>query len=331
MSMNKKLNMAIAGVGRIGMTHINTMKHAENVNLLAVVEPNEELGRKVAEQFGCDYYKSIKELAGRPDIEAVNICVPEEYHLSATIEAAEAGKHIMIEKPISKTFEEAEKMIAVCKKENVRLMVAHTCRFIKQYRKIRNEMQAKKIGEFCQVSIRRFAPRTSMDYVKGRVSILYYIAVHDIDAIQWVTGHKIISVFAKKIDKLNAYGEDALCIVFEFDNGACGTMDIGWNFPAAYPGGLTQIDIVGSEGVLFYDMMKEGISEYIQKEVPVSHTNGFLDGKLVGAFADQQKHFADAILNNEEFVVDVNDTAYSVKIIEAIIRSVETGKCVEVN
>lgn len=328
--MNKRLNMAIAGVGRIGMTHINTMKLAENVNLLAVVEPNEELGRKVAEQFGCEYYKSIKELAGRADIEAVNICVPEEYHLFATIEAAQAGKHIMIEKPIAKTFEEAEKMVAVCKEHHVRMMVAHTCRFIGQYKKIRNEMQAKKIGEFCQVSIRRFAPRTSMDYVKGRVSILYYIAVHDLDAIQWVTGQNIVSVFAKKIDKLNAYGEDALCIVMEFDNGACGTMDIGWNFPAAYPGGLTQIDIIGSTGVLFYDMMKEGISEYIQKEIPVSHTNGFLDGKLIGAFTDQLSHFADAILNDIEFVVDVNDTAYDVKVIEAITKSVETGACVRV-
>lgn len=328
--MNKRLNMAIVGVGRVGMTHINTMKLAENVNLLAVVEPNEEHGRKVAEQFGCDYYKSIKELASRHDIEAVNICVPEEYHLSATIEAAESGKHIMIEKPISKTFDEAKEMLAVCKKHNVRIMVAHTCRFIDQYRKIRNEMQEKKIGEFCQVSIRRFAPRTSMDYVKGRVSILYYIAVHDLDAIQWITGHKIISVFAKKINKLNAYGEDALCIVMEFDNGACGTMDVGWNFPVAYPGGLTQIDIVGSEGVLFYDMMKEGISEYIHKEIPISHTNGFLDGKLIGAFADQQSHFADAILNNEKFVVDASDTAYNVKVIEAILKSVETDTCIKI-
>jgi len=328
--MNKRLNMAIAGVGRIGMTHINTMNLTENVNLLAVVEPNEELGRKIAAQFGCDYYKSIRELAARSDIEAVNICVPEEYHLSAAIEAAEAGKHIMIEKPISKTYEEAQKMIAVCKKHNVRMMVAHTCRFINQYRKIRNEMEAKKIGEFCQASIRRFAPRTSMDYVKGRVSVLYYIAVHDLDAIQWVTGHKIISVFARKIDKLNAYGEDGLCILMEFDNGACGTMDIGWNFPPAYPGGLTQIDIVGSEGVLFYDMMKEGISEYIQKEIPVSSSNGFLDGKLIGAFAEQQKHFADAVLNNKEFAVDINDTAYDVKVIEAILKSVETGACTQV-
>ncbi len=328
--MEKLLNMAIAGVGRIGMTHINAMKLAENVNLLAVVEPNEELGRKVAAQFDCDYYKSIKELAARPDIEAVNVCVPEEYHLSATIEAAEAGKHIMIEKPIAKTYEEARKMIDVCKKNNVRIMVAHTCRFINQYRKIRNEMQARKIGEFCQTSIRRFAPRSSMDYIKGRVSILYYIGVHDLDAIQWVTGHKIVSVFAKKVDKLGAYGEDGLSIVMEFDNGACGTMNLGWNFPAAYPLGLTQIDLVGSEGVIFFDMGREGISEFIQKEVPISHTNGFVDGKLIGAFADQLRHFADAILNRADFLVDIDDTAYDVKVIEAITESVNTGACVKI-
>ena len=326
--MSDRLNMAIAGVGRIGATHIFAMSQAENVNLLAVVEPNEELGRKIASQYGCDYYKSISELAAREDIEAVNICVPEEYHLSAAEEAAKAGKHIMLEKPIAKSEAEAQKIIQVAEEHGVRLMIAHTCHFIGGYRKMKNEMDAGKLGQVCQVSIRRFAPRSSMDYVKGRVSILYYIGIHDLDAIQWVTGQKITSVFAKKVSMLSdGYGEDGVSILFGFENGGSGTMELGWNLPASYYGGMTRIDIVGEKGLLSYDMMAEGLYEFVERELPLSTTNGMLDGKMIGAFADQISHFADAVLHDKEFMVESQSVAYSVRVVEAIQRSMATGVC----
>ena len=75
--MSEKLNMALVGVGRIGITHFNTMLQCEKVCLKAIVDSNEEVGRKYAEMYNVDYYKDVSELAGRDDIEAVNICVPD--------------------------------------------------------------------------------------------------------------------------------------------------------------------------------------------------------------------------------------------------------------
>lgn len=324
--MEKKLGMALAGVGRIGVTHLIALKDTENVELKAIVEPNEPVGRKYAEQYKLDYYKSISELRDRPDIEAVDICVPEEYHLSAAIEAAEAGKHIMIEKPIAKTYEEAMNMVEVCKEHNVRLMVAHTCRSIPQYRKLRNELQNGVIGELCEVSIRRYAPRASMEYVKGRVTVGFYIAIHDIDAIMWTTGHKITEVYANKIDKLNAFGEDGFDIVMKFDNGASGTMNMSWFLPSGYPGSVCEIDVLGEKGIVRMQPYESGIMEYTTTVKPVGMTASVIDGKMIGAFADQLEHFADAVLNGTEFRSPAEDVAYSVKVIEAILRSMESGK-----
>jgi myo-inositol 2-dehydrogenase/D-chiro-inositol 1-dehydrogenase len=169
-----------------------------------------------------------------------------------------------------------------------------------------------------------------MEYVKGRVSILYYIGIHDIDAIQWISGKKITSVFAKKIDKLGAFGEDGYALLFTFDNGAAGTMDIGWNFPAAYPVGLTRIDIVGTKGALFFDMAEEGIHAFVDKNVPISPSFGFLGGKMVGAFLDQIQHFAGCLLSGDAFAVDTEEVVYSVKVVEAALRSAESGKLEDV-
>ena len=323
--MSEKLAMAIAGVGRIGVTHLVALKDASNVELKAIVEPNEPLGRKYAEQFHVDYYKSISELKDRPDIQAVDICVPEEYHLSSARDAAEAGKDIMIEKPIAKTYEEAMEMIDICQKCGVRIMVAHTCRSIQAYRIIRNKFQSGSVGELCEVSIRRYAPKTSMEYVKGRVSVGYYIAIHDIDAIMWMTGRKITQVCALKLDKLNAFGEDGFDVVFRFDNGATGTMNMSWILPTGVPGSVCEVDILGDKGLLRMQPYESGMVEYTDRATAISATGSIIDGKMEGAFMDQLEHFADAILNGTPFRSPAEDVAYSVKVIEAILRSMESG------
>lgn len=328
--MSKKLNMAIAGVGRVGITHLIALSQANNVQLMAIVEPVEEVGRKYAEQFHVDYYKSISELAARDDIQAVDICVPEEHHLVAAVEAAQAGKHIMIEKPLAKTTAECEQIIAVCKEHNVRLMVAHTCRSLPAYRKIRNECQEGRIGELCQVSIRRYAMRNAMDFLKGRVTIGYYIAIHDLDAVMWMTGRRITQVYALKIDKLGAYGEDGMDIAMRFDNGASGTMNISWFLPSGFPGDVCEIDLLGTQGVVRMRPYENGLNEYSDKAVSVSLVANTIDGRMMGGFMDQLEHFADAVMQGTEFRSPAEDVSYSVKVIEAILRSVESGQPEEV-
>ncbi|MBQ6510011.1 MAG: Gfo/Idh/MocA family oxidoreductase [Flexilinea sp.] len=324
--MSEKLNMALVGVGRIGITHLNTMLQCEKVCLKAIVDPNEEVGRKYAEMYNVDYYKDVSELAGRDDIEAVNICVPEEYHMVTAIAAAKIGKHIMIEKPLAKTYEECQAMIKAAKENNVRLFCALTCHSMAQYRAVRQEYQRGKIGEFVEASIRRYGPRSIMEFLKGRVTIGFYIAVHDLDAIQWMTGHKITEVYAIRINKLNAYGEDGYDMAFKFDNGASGTMNINWVLNEGFPGSVCDVDIVGDKGILRMQPYTSGIQEYTDKQLYVSGTGYNIDGQMIGTFPMQMNHFADAVMNNKEFIVDAEEAAYSVKVVEAVLRSADSGK-----
>ena len=116
-----------------------------------------------------------------------------------------------------------------------------------EYQRVRNECQEGRIGELTEVAIRRYGPRVTNEYVKGRVTIGFYMAIHDLDASMWMTGHKITEVFAEKIDKLGLYGEDGLDMVFKYDNGACGTMNVSWTLPAAYPGSVAELDLLGDK------------------------------------------------------------------------------------
>ena len=324
--MSDKLNMALVGVGRIGVTHLAVIKDTPNMVLKAIVEPREDVGRKFAEENHCDYYKDVSELAGHDEIDAVDICVPEEYHVSAAEAAAKAGKHILIEKPLAKTYDECQQIIAAAKAANVRLMVAHTCHFMPQYQRLRNEFQEGRIGELNEVAIRRYGPRITNEYVKGRVTIGFYMAIHDLDASMWMTGHKITEIFAEKIDKLGLYGEDGLDMVFRYDNGACGTMNVSWTLPASYPGSVAELDFIGDKGIVRMAPYTSGIMAYTDRVAPVSLVQNRIDGQMWGSYSNELYHFADAVMNNKEFNVDNEESAYAVKVIEAALRSTETHK-----
>ncbi len=328
--MDNKLKMAVIGAGYIGQLHSACMSQVENIELAAIVEPVEELGKEVAEAFGCEYLSSLEDLKDRPDIQAVNICVPEEYHLETAVKCAEMGKHIFIEKPLAKTVRECREIIAACKKNQVRLMVAHTCHFINEYRKLKNEFDEGEIGEISQINISRFQQREDMDRFKGRVSILYYIGVHDLEAVQWITGHKITGVSARKVDSMRLFGEEGYAILFEMDNGACGTMSLGWQLPDEMPVYIDTILFVGDKGAIYYDQNQTGITKYSAGMSAVSANLGMLDGKIIGPYTQENYEFAQAILTGGEFRMDTNDAMGIIAVVEAIQRSAETGQFVPV-
>ena len=323
--MDKKLNMAVVGAGYIGQIHAACIAQAENMELAAIVDYNEELGKATAAQFGCAYIKDAAELKDHPEIDAVNICVPEEYHASTAEICADAGKHILIEKPIAKTVEEAERIVAACERNGVRLMVEHTVHFVDDYRLLKNQYDAGVIGEVSQISIIRHSLREDMDRFKGRVSILYYIGVHDLEAVQWITGHKIVRVAAKRVDSMKLFGEEGYSILFEMDNGACGTMNVGWQIPnTAY--NYDRIFIAGSKGVIDYDQGRNPVE--IDTGVHMTLPGAFLpiDGKINGPYLKENVMFADAVMNGGEFLMDTRDAIYIIKVVEAIRRSDLSGK-----
>lgn len=320
--MKEVLKTAVVGAGYIGQIHASCIDQAENMELVAVVEPNEELGRKIAEQYGVQYIKSIEELGDHPEIEAVNICVPEEYHMTTAVRCAEFGKHIAIEKPIAKTVEEANAIVEACKKNHVKLLVEHTVHFVEEYRLMKNAYDRGDIGNASQISIIRHLDCGDMMRFKGRVTILYYVGVHDLEAVQWITGHKIVRVAALRVNSMKLFGEEGFSILFEMDNGACGTMNVGWQLPENAPG-VDRIFIAGDKGVIDYDQMKN----------PLEINNGTIitsfwprDGKIVGPYINENIQFANAVLKDEELWVDVEDAIYIIKVMEAVQRSAESGK-----
>ena len=166
------MKIAVVGVGYMGRIHAACVAQAENMELAAIVEPNEALGMEVAKEFGVPYLKSVADLRAHPEIQAVNICVPEEYHCSTAVQCAELGLHIAIEKPIAKTVEEANRMVEACERNHVRLLVLHTVHFLEDYRLMKNQYDDGAIGNVSQITITRDGHCVNAKSLLGFLSLM---------------------------------------------------------------------------------------------------------------------------------------------------------------
>ena len=328
-----KLKVAVVGDGDIGLYHARMYNQLENAELIAMVDKNEEFSKSTSKLLSCNYYNNIDDLLANENIEAIDICVPDQYHMEPTIKAAKAGKHILLQKPIAKTVFDAENIKNICLNNGIRLMIGQTCRFANKYRKLHEIINNGEIGEVSELSISRYTYRSVIEYLKGSTSILYYIGVHDIDAVQWYTGKKIIKVFAKETQKISTYSEDSIVFMFELENGAVGTFHLGWNMPDSYGYDICKINIIGTKSATEINMCETGFQIYTPRGKQEVDTSFLAEiyGSIKGAYYEEISHFVDSVINNKEFLIPIEEAIDSIRVIEGILKSVKTGKEVEIN
>ncbi|MEM3419507.1 MAG: Gfo/Idh/MocA family oxidoreductase, partial [Nitrososphaerota archaeon] len=115
----KYIKIGIIGAGYIGELHVRVCSEINDVKLLAIAEINEERGKEVAKKYNTKWYKDYNDMLKKEDIDAVIIATPEHLHLDPAIAAAEAGKHMLIEKPLATNVKDAEEIIKYAKKNGV--------------------------------------------------------------------------------------------------------------------------------------------------------------------------------------------------------------------
>jgi predicted dehydrogenase len=201
MSDSKSLRTAVVGVGYLGRFHAQKYRQLEGSDLVAVVDANAESARKVAEELGVEAITDYRDVLGRVD--AISIAVPTPLHHAVACAALERGIHVLVEKPIATTVQEASEMVALAARKGCVLQVGHLERFNPAIVAAVNRLQTPRF-----VESHRLAPFKQ----RGTdVSVVLDLMIHDIDLIQELVGRPIASidavgaqVFSGEIDIVNA-------------------------------------------------------------------------------------------------------------------------------
>jgi predicted dehydrogenase len=328
-----RLRTGVIGLGFFGERHARVHAELPSIDLRAVCDLSADHGRQVAQRLGVDFHDDPAALLARDDIEAVSICVPDRAHLAPAVAAAKAGKHILLEKPMAHSGDAAAEIGAAVEAAGVRLMIGHILRFDPRYVQLFEQSALERLGEPIHLRAKRNSVRDLSRRLGTTSSILFYMGVHDVDAMQWVARSPIVRVHAQTVNKLRHADEDALYAIVTFENGAIGVLDYSWAWPNGLYGGYwAAFEVVGTKSAAWLDVRDQGFAIVDDHGLTGADTHLWpvINGRIVGDLRDEIMHFAEAVLDGTPFVQPWQEALDAVRVLDAIFASIEAGAPVEV-
>lgn len=284
-----------------------SLKANPNADLVLIADDDAERGAAMAELYGVEYLPDFRDAVVRDDIDAVVICSENVRHKEMTIAAAEAGKHVLCEKPIATTVEDALAMIAACRDNNVKLQIAFPVRFNAATVGLKAAIDRGTIGEPLIIAARNPGTCPQGWFVKPELSgggAVIDHTVHVVDALRWMLGVEVDEVYAEIDTRIyDIEADDTGLLMMKLSNGIPVSLDTSWSRPANNPiwGGVT-IDVVGEKGVLSLDAFRANI-ELIEIQGPSNTRIGVEvsgDPEMIDAFLLAVRTDGDTAPNGED-------------------------------
>lgn len=346
----KPVKIAVIGTGSISSFHLDSYKKNPNANLYAVCDLNEERARAAAEKYGAGkVYTDYRELLADPVIEAVSICTWNNTHAEISIAALEAGKHVLVEKPLCRTVEEAIRVQEAVRKSGKLLQVGFVRRYDTNAQLLHAMADRGEFGEiyFAKAStLRRLGNPGGWfsDIERSGGGPLIDIGVHVIDLCWYMMGRpKPVSVSANTYRKLGNRSniknlsyyqaadfdagkntvEDLANALIRFENGASLLVDVSFTLHAK--SNESAVKLYGEKGGFEIDPETVIVTEQndmILNVYPQTDNKGF---DFTGAFQNEIDHFIDCVSNGRQPISPVEDGVEIMKILAGIYESAAKG------
>lgn len=329
------LNIGIIGCGAIAHYHAKALQYLPNARLIGGCDANAEAARKFCALYGCRVFDSAQELVDSPDIDAVYVCTPSGMHRQFTVLAAQAKKHVLTEKPIATTLEDADAMIKACEQNGVTLGVVSQLRFYPDVQAAKKTIDQGKLGTITvgDAVMKYHRDRSYFTESPWRGTwalngggIMANQAIHGIDLLLYLVG-KVRSVTAHcKTLVHDVEVEDTACALVEFENGALGSITAT---TSVYPGIPRRININGSDGSISLQVekavqwdLRDGSAAPSQNAEEAS-----IDPEVYGHVL-QHRDFVNAVLEGRRPLVDGHEARRALQLVHAIYESDRTKKTV---
>ena len=248
--MMDKVNVAVIGVGAMGKNHARVFSELENSNLVAICDSNEQVGKEIADKFKAKFYSDLKEMLEKENIDAISICVPTKLHKETTLSIINKKIHVLVEKPIATTIEEAKEIIDEAEKNNAKLMIGHIERFNPIIIELKKRIKNNELGKVFLVKSERFSPfpKRVID-----VGVTIDLSVHDIDIMQHLLESKVKSVYGANSQKVHSSQEDLMTSILKFKNETIGIINCNWITPKI----VREITVIGEKGMFKADYLTQ--------------------------------------------------------------------------
>jgi 1,5-anhydro-D-fructose reductase (1,5-anhydro-D-mannitol-forming) len=321
---------------------------AGNSELAAVMSRTEDVIREIGEQFGARAYTREDDLLKDPDVEAIYIATPVHVHAAQVIAAAQHKKHVLVEKPMALTVADCEKMIQVCRENDVKLGIGYMMRFHAHHQTFREMVRNGALGKpvlgraqlSCWYPPIEGAWRQNPQFGGG--GSLIDMGSHCIDVLEFIFHSRVEEVSCFTGNVIHGYPvEDSALMTATFSNGALGVVDAFFSIPDN--SSKNALEIYGSGGSILAKgtigqsptgealaYLEEEARGYQAQQERKPGEGKSIEVEPINTYKAEIEEFADAIIENRDPIVPGEDGLWNQKIILAAYESARTGKVIEV-
>lgn len=333
------LKIGIIGAGRIGKVHLESISyHVKNATVTAMADPfmNEETEKLIRSYGVSKVTKDYKDILNDKDIDAVLVCSSTDTHAAISIEAINAGKHVLCEKPVDHSIEKIQAVADALKEHpDIKFQVGFNRRFDHNFAAIRKAYDDGKIGEAHILKITSRDPEPpNPAYIKVSGGIFLDMTIHDFDMACFLTDSDVEELYVNSAVLVDpAIGEqgdvDTAIITMKMANGALAVID---NSRKAAYGYDQRAELFGSKGMV-------ATSNDTVSSAVISNADGvtgekplfFFIERYMGSFSEEMRQFTEAVINDTEVPVGIHAGLQSVKIGLAARKSVEEHRPVKIS
>lgn len=340
--MKNKVGVGLIGSQFITTIHAEALRRVAAAEVLAVMSPTPGNAEAFARKNNIpNYFTQLEEMLSIKEIDMVVVGAPNFLHCEIVLKAANAGKHVVVEKPLCMNLQEADRMIEACKEANVKLMYAEELCFTPKYVRLKELLDEGALGKpvLFKQSEKHDGPHSDhfWDVERSGGGVTMDMGCHGIEFFRWLNAkNPVKSVYAQmntSVHKDKTRGDDNAIIILEFENGVVGVAEESWT----KLGGMEdKAEIHGSEGVAYADVLQgNSIQTYSKNGVGYAVEKA---GNTVGwsftmyeeiwnyGFPQEFEHFVDCVLHDKKPLVTGEDGKAVLEIIFAAYESAGTGK-----
>lgn len=337
-----RVRVGIIGSAFSSNIHAEAFEEVPEAVLVAACSPNkahvEEFARKWNISAAVTDYRKLVE---RKDVDAVVVGIPNDLHRPVVEAAAEAGKHVILEKPLAHTLSDGDAIVAACKKHKVKLMYAETICFTPKYVRAKKLVEQGAVGKLYMVKQgeKHSGPHSDWFYDINRSGggALMDMGCHGIEWARWMYGKprpkSVVAHCQRVLHTQRTKAEDNSVVILEFEGGGIAVIEDSW---AKHGGMDDRIELYGTQGVIYCDLLRGSSMEtysaqgYDYAVEKAGDTKGwtftvFEEAHLYG-FPHEMRHFIRCILNDETPQETGEDGRATLEIIYAAYESAGTGR-----
>lgn len=351
-----KVGVGLLGSQFISSIHYEALRSAPDAEVLAVASPTEAHVRAFAEKRGIPHhFTDYRRLLAMPEIDLVVLGIPNDLHCEVVLAAAAAGKHVVLEKPMALTLDECDRMIAACRKANVKLMYAEELCFAPKYVRLKGLLDSGALGRphLVKQSEKHDGPHTPWFYDVARSGggVTLDMGCHAIQFFRWLLSGpegrnppRATSVLAHMQTTVHAAkttGDDDALIIIQFEGGhlqapCTGLAEESWS----KPGGMDdRAELFGSEGQAYADLLrgnsihtysKRGYDYAVEKaDTTAGWSYTIYEENWNYGFPQEMTHFVQCVRDDRQPLVTGEDGRATLEIVLAAYASAGQGRKIE--